>query len=333
MPTNFTQDWVVLDNRGNLDPAINLAIEEFAVRHLPENHSYFFIYRNHPSVIIGRHQHILLEVNLPFCWQNEIPVFRRISGGGTVFHDEGNLNLSFITRYSLKNFNQYRAFLEPVVEYFKSIGIQLTIDPRNNLRLGSKKVSGNAQFTSRNRMLSHGTLLINSDLKKLKQTLKKPRSLQVKIESRATSSVRSSVTNIAVKSPGLPEAEQIAEGLKEAIGGRNFKIYQFSGSEWQQILHLADTKYQSWSWTVAESPPLKMEKTIRLDSEIIRWRYELEAGVFTNVEIFSEEFGFLKEIFEGEKLSVDLWSKIKSVLENVPDKQKQKTEQLMKYWF
>ncbi len=333
MLQHFNQDWVVLENQGNLDPAINLAIEEFAVRHLPDDHSYIFLYRNQHSVIIGRHQNILLEANLPYCWQHAIPIFRRISGGGAVFHDEGNLNLSFITQYSLKNFNQYRSFLEPVVDYFKSNGISLTIDQRNNLRLGSKKVSGNAQFTSRNRMLSHGTLLINSDLKRLKQTLKKTKPLMMQVESRATSSVRSSVTNIAVQSETPLEVEQIAKELKEVFGGQNFAVYQFTEAEWQKIGQLANTKYRSFQWTVAESPPLKIEKSIKLGAEIIRLRYELEEGIFKSVEIFDREFEFLKAVIEQQKLSIELWHRIETILADMSHERRRKMEQFINYFF
>lgn len=275
----------------------------------------------------------MLEVNLPYCWQHAIPVFRRISGGGVVFHDEGNLNLSFITQYTLKNFNQYRSFLEPVLNYLKSIGISLTIDQRNNLRLGSKKVSGNAQFISRNRMLSHGTLLINSDLKRLKQTLKKSKPLMMQVESRATSSVRSSVTNIAVQIETPLEVEQIAKDLKEVFGGQNFAAYQFTEAEWQKIVQLANTKYRSFQWTVAESPPLKIEKRIKLASDVIHLRYELQEGIFKKVEIFDGEFEFLKEMFEGQKLSEELWRKIETILADLSVERRLKMEQFINYFF
>ncbi|MHB2156190.1 lipoate--protein ligase family protein [Calditrichota bacterium GD2] len=327
------QDWVVLDNRNNLDPAINLAIEEYAVRHLPGHRSYFLVYRNRSSVIVGKHQSVLLEVNLPYCWENKIPIFRRISGGGTVYHDPGNLNLSFITQYTLKNFNQYRTFLQPVVEFFNTHGLRIDIDERNNLRLNSKKISGNAQFTSRDRMLSHGTLLISSNLQHLKRALKKPEAERCVVQTRATASIKSAVTNIAEETVLNFDVEFVAAQLKQIFGGTHFEIYHFSENEWAEIKRLARQKYMTWQWNIAESPAASIEKIVKIDGRQIFFKYRVENGIFRNVEIVNADWRFLADEFEAQRLDEKLWLGLKKLLALIPEEKKAGMEYLLERWF
>jgi len=141
------------------NPYLNIAIEEYAVRNLDMSHDYLFIYSNAPSVVIGKNQNPFMEVNLPFLKTNNIKLARRISGGGAVYHEPGNLNFCYITESTKENFNNYKKFLNPIIEYLNSLGIPAVINQRNDIEVEGLKISGNAQFTSRNRMLSHGTLL------------------------------------------------------------------------------------------------------------------------------------------------------------------------------
>ncbi len=331
--TTFTQDWVVLENQDNLNPAINLAIEEFAVRQLPDSHSYLFIYRNAPSVIIGKHQNILLEAHLPFCWEHQIPVLRRLSGGGAVFHDLGNLNFSFVTNYSLQNFNRYRQFLKPIVAYFKRFKVELTIDERSNLRLNGKKVSGNAQFTSRKRLLSHGTLLVNSDLTMLRRVLKSRLRHSQIVQTKATASVRSRVTNIARESGKNWKMNTLIEELKQAIAGPHFVRYHFTKDEWNQIEYLAKTKYQNWEWNVARSPEVFVKKSLRCAGETIDFQYHLQEGYFREVEIFHPQMPFFTALIENKKLQTALWQVLNQALQNQPKALQTLARCLLKEWF
>ena len=176
------------------NPFFNIASEEYFVKSFAESGTIIFIYVNAPSVIIGRNQNPWKEANISCLLQSGIPLVRRISGGGTVYHDEGNINLSFITDRTEKNFNNYREFTQPAINYLKSIGIPAELNKRNDIVIGERKISGNAQFSSKNRLLSHGTLLVSADLDKLQKTLN---AKDLDLVSISTNSTRSKVTSLS----------------------------------------------------------------------------------------------------------------------------------------
>ncbi len=247
---------LLIDNREQTDPVINLAIEEYTVRHLPADKDYLLLYCNDSSVILGKHQNHVQEVNLKFCAENDIPIYRRISGGGTVYHDSGNLNFGIVTRRTLQNFNQYRDFLQPVLRALHRLNLQATLDKRNNIVYQGSKLSGNAQFTSRERLLSHGTLLVNADINNLRGSLSFSENLE--IESRATRSIPARVTNISQlleKEISYPIMQQVI--LDEiSIAGK----LEFSEKQWDEILELSGGKFNQHSWNLELSPPCLVRK-------------------------------------------------------------------------
>ena len=183
-----------IDNKGIIDPRINLAIEEYALKHLDINESYLLFYINKPSIIIGKNQNTIEEVNQDYVEENDITVVRRLSGGGAVYHDLGNLNFSFITKDDGDSFHNFKKFTEPVVKALGKLGIQAELSGRNDIMAEGKKISGNAMFATRGRMFSHGTLLFNSEMDHIVSALKVKKE---KIESKGIKSVRSRVGNIA----------------------------------------------------------------------------------------------------------------------------------------
>ncbi|MCB0282376.1 MAG: lipoate--protein ligase family protein [Calditrichaeota bacterium] len=234
-------------------PAINLAIEEYLVRKVNSEDEFLYLYVNEPSVIIGKHQNPFEEVNLNFCRNSNINVYRRISGGGTVYHDKGNLNFCYITQSTQKNFNVYKQFLTPIVEYLNSIHVKAEINSRNDLIIGSQKISGNAQFTSRKRMLSHGTLLFNADLQNVSLALK----TSLEVVSKSTKSYRSPVTNISAHLNKSFSMEIFKEQVEKSICKtyKCLKQFELSNSDWNEIKKLARSKYISWDWNYGLTPP------------------------------------------------------------------------------
>ncbi|MBN2425779.1 MAG: lipoate--protein ligase [Calditrichaceae bacterium] len=247
---------LVINNRNYTSPALNLAVEEYAVRSLPAENDYLFIYRNESAVIIGKHQNHIREVNLRFCGENRIPVFRRISGGGAVYHDPGNLNFSIITRKTLQNFNQYRDFLQPVLNVIHKLGCAAELDERNNIVYRDYKLSGNAQFSSRERLLSHGTLLLNADLKKLSGSLKPVPEME--IECRAAQSIPASVTNLSAILKRPVKFDEMKRAILKETGVVNELI--FSDGQWHAIKKLAHDKFSQTHWNFELSPPCKARK-------------------------------------------------------------------------
>ncbi len=235
------------------DPKINLAIEEFAVRNLDASKEYLFIYSNAPSIIIGKNQNPFQETNWPFIEKKNIEIVRRISGGVTVYHGPGNINFSFITQSSKENFNKYTRFLEPIVHTLNSLNVKAQINKRNDLVIGERKISGNAQFTSRNRLLSHGTLLYNADLATISNALNSPCS---SIISKSTKSVHSKVTNIYDYLEKKTDIESFKNILtKGLLGAFSFDGHlEFDQVQWNEIKSLAAEKYSSWDWNWGRTP-------------------------------------------------------------------------------
>jgi lipoate-protein ligase A len=251
----------LIDNTHLTAPAINLAMEEYLLRQLDITHDYFLLYLNQPCIIIGRHQNIFEEVNYPLLRKRGIPVFRRISGGGAVYHDPGNLNFSFITQYQKFKFNNYRLFNNPILQALQSLGLKAEFNGRNDIVIEQKKFSGNAQFTTKDRMISHGTLLFSAQLAEI------PSLLQPSVSgytSSAIKSVRSQVVNISeLLDPSL-NFRKFKDLIIHSVFSNQPDIpeYRLSASDWRQIQSLAKQKYQSWEWNFGESPDFTFQNVL-----------------------------------------------------------------------
>jgi len=241
--------WRLIDNRSVGDPALNLAWEEYILRNEQFTDDYLLIYRNRSSVIIGRNQNVAQEANLKYCALKNIPVCRRLSGGGAVYHDAGNINFSFITRRSLKKVNRYGFFIEPLLHTLRGLGVPARLDARSNIVLNGLKVSGNAQFTSRTRMLSHGTLLFNTNLDALRHSLHVAE--HVKIISRSSPSVRGKVGNVEDM---LPLKLSASAFIDKVIKAYNARPFQTGREAFREVMRLAETKYAHPQWTFGRSP-------------------------------------------------------------------------------
>lgn len=282
---------IYIDNQGITDPSINLAIEEHCIRNLPAGEDYVLFYINDPSIIIGRNQNTLEEIHQAYIDQQGIHVVRRISGGGAVYHDHGNLNFSFLTDFSTDKLNNFKQFASPIIKVLNDMGVAAEMKGRNDILVGDKKISGNAQFSSTKRMFNHGTLLLDCDLGQVTRALDVK---MTKIKSKGHKSARARVANIAefLDSPISTEAfkEKILDGLFPE--GAERKAYRLSAEDWTSIHALVDQKYRQWEWNYGHSPDFDIQRSRRFSAGIIDFRLKVKrGGTIENVKIYGDFFG------------------------------------------
>ena len=279
-----------LDNRGITDPRINLAIEEYALKHLDLDDSYLLFYINQPSIIIGKNQNTIEEINQEYVDENDIIVVRRLSGGGAVYHDLGNLNYSFITKDDGESFHNYKKFTEPVVEALRELGVNAELSGRNDLVVGERKISGNAQFATKGRMFSHGTLMLSSEIENVVSAL---RVKEDKIKSKGIKSIRSRVANISEFLSEPLTMEEFRKKLLEHIFGgmENVQEYQWTDEDWAKIMEISEERYQQWDWNYGKSPKFNVHHSHRFPVGQIDVRLEVAKGKIEECKIFGDFFG------------------------------------------
>lgn len=240
-----------IDNKGITDPSINLALEEYVLQNFGEKDTYLLFYINRPSIIIGRNQNSAEEINTDYVDDQDIKVVRRLSGGGAVYHDEGNLNFSFITKDNGDSFHNFAKFTQPVVDALNKLGVPAELQGRNDLVADGRKISGNAQFSTKGRMFSHGTLMLDSEIEHVVKALNVNRA---KITSKGIKSIRSRVANISE----FLEEQISMDTFKEMILKYIFDVedvkdvprYELSDKDWENIYHISEERYNNWEWKV-----------------------------------------------------------------------------------
>ncbi len=241
---------IFVQNRSD-DPFFNLALEEYLLREA--GHESVMLWQSRPSVVIGKHQNALGEVNYPYVSRNRIPVVRRLSGGGTVFHSPGNVNFTFIRNGEEGKLVDFRKHTAPVVEFLASLGIPARFEGKNDIRVNGLKVSGNAEHVFRKRVLHHGTLLYDADLPVLNESI---RVIPERYIDRSVASVRSKVANVSSfmkNPPPFDGFRAMFEGwLMDYFGSP--EVRELTAGEIARVQALADEKYSQWHWNFGYSP-------------------------------------------------------------------------------
>jgi len=279
-----------IDNKGITDPRINLAIEEYALKNLDINETYLLFYINEPSIIIGKNQNTIEEINTEYVESNGIHVVRRLSGGGAVYHDLGNLNFSFITKDDGESFHNFRKFTEPVVAALKKLGVNAELSGRNDLEVEGRKISGNAQFSTKGKMFSHGTLLFNSEMDHVVSALKVKKD---KIESKGIKSVRSRVANISEFLAEKIDIQEFRSLILTSIfdGQEEIPEYVLNEEDWKKIHQISEERYQNWEWNYGRSPKFNLQHSHRFPVGSIDVRLEVNKGILENCKIYGDFFG------------------------------------------
>jgi lipoate-protein ligase A len=269
------------------DPKFNLATEEFLLKE--RNKDFFLLYSNEPSVIVGKHQNTLAEVNLRYATDNNISILRRISGGGAVYHDKGNLNFSFITSGEEGHLIDFKKYTLPIIDALRNMGIEAKLEGKNDLRVNGLKISGNAEHVYKNRVLHHGTLLVSADITMLSEAL---HSSTGEYTDNAVKSIRSKVTNLNK----LTDPPVNVELLKQQITGYllktfNCQITGLTSHDIEPIEILANTKYSKWEWNFGYSPKYQFRNSFNFNGNEVKIFLEVENGIIIKAEL--QEYNFL----------------------------------------
>ncbi|MED4649046.1 lipoate--protein ligase LplJ [Bacillus inaquosorum] len=293
-----------IDNQNINDPRINLAIEEYCVKHLNPEQPYLLFYVNQPSIIIGKNQNTIEEINTKYVEENGIIVVRRLSGGGAVYHDLGNLNFSFITKDDGESFHNFKKFTEPVIQALHQLGVQAELSGRNDIVVDGRKISGNAQFATKGRIFSHGTLMFDSAIDHVVSALKAKKD---KIESKGIKSIRSRVANISEFLDDKMTTEEFRSHLLRHIFNtndiQNVPEYKLTEKDWEVIHQISKERYQNWDWNYGRSPKFNLNHSKRYPIGSIDLRLEVKKGKIEDCKIFGDFFG-VGDVSEIENMLV-----------------------------
>lgn len=269
------------------NPYFNLAMEEYFLKNFCDD--IFILWRNEPSIIVGKNQNTLSEINIEYVKENNIPVVRRQSGGGAVFHDLGNINFTFIAN-DKKGFSDFKRFTQPIINLLRTLDIDATFSGRNDLLIDGKKFSGNAQYNYKNRVMHHGTLLFSSQISDLSNALKvKP----IKFEGKGIKSVKSRVTNIREhlkKDISILEFKDLIINYLLNTNSNN-KTYDLTNDGIDNIWLLANNKYNSWEWNFGNSPKYSLTNQLKYPGGNVEFNLNVEKGIIKNIKFFGDFFG------------------------------------------
>jgi lipoate-protein ligase A len=279
---------MLIIKRHHTNPYFNLAAEEYFLKETDED--IFMLWRNEPAIIIGKHQNTLSEINLDYVKENNIRLVRRLTGGGAVFHDLGNLNFTFIQSNKDHTLNDFRKYTEPILDVLQQLGIDARFEGRNDLTIVEKKFSGNAEMVWKNRLLHHGTLLFSATMTDLSQALKVN---EAKFQDKAVKSVRSRVTNISEHLHQPMDVMQFSELIEKHIVGiyPDAQFYELSPNDEKIIEEMVKTKYSTWEWNFGNSPDYNFRKVMRTEnSGTIEFCMDVQNGVIRQTRIFGDYF-------------------------------------------
>ncbi len=281
------------------DPSFNLAAEEYLFS--AEKGNCFMLWRNDRAIIVGRNQNTHSQIRPDFVQRHGITVVRRITGGGAVYHDLGNVNFSFIMNAADEPDIDFVAYTRPILDFLNHIGVPARLDGRNDIGLHGLKISGNAQYIRHGRVLHHGTLLFDVDLAMLAAVLQVD---PAKYQDKAVQSIRGRVANIREHLAVDMTVETFMQSLQQFLL-RSFDAEEsrLSAEELVAIRKLARERYGQWAWNYGDSPPYNFRRSTRTAGGTLEIYLKVEEGIIREIRIHGDYFG-LEDIAALERLLV-----------------------------
>ena len=243
------------------NPYYNMAFDEYCLESLSINEPVFYLWQNRPAVIVGFNQEVNTEVNLDYLKENGIDLVRRVTGGGAVYHDLGNLNYTIVGR-SEDLERDYPEYASIMAKALQKLGVPATLSGRNDILVEGRKVSGFAKRVCKNRLMVHGTLMYNVDVDVLTKVLNPS---NTKLQSKGIASVRSRVANLCEYLPNVPDIQTFSKQLEEILSHHYQDTeYQLSEEDLANIQQLTDKKFATWEWNYGRSPKATLTHSSRL---------------------------------------------------------------------
>lgn len=284
----------------NTDPWWNLAAEEYLFKSFDK--PVFRLWQNDNAIIIGHHQNAFAEINTEFVKEKGIKVVRRLTGGGAVFHDLGNVNFTFIDNVNgnEESSAMFARFTRPVIDALHGLGVEAYLEGRNDLLIDGRKFSGNAVARFRNRLLQHGTLLFSASMADLSNALA---ARPEKFTGKSVQSNRSRVTNITEHLPKPMSINEFIDYMHQYVAGEKsgYSLYEYSENDLLEIGRLRDEKYSQDSWNYGNSPKYTYSKVRKFPAGLIEIYLGVTRGIIEEVKIYGDYF-FTKDTEELENL-------------------------------
>ncbi len=299
---------MIIFKNDHTDPYFNLACEQYLLD--TKDGDIFMLWKNEPSVIIGKNQNAYAELNLDFIKNNNIKVVRRLTGGGAVFHDLGNVNFTFITKESDCKALDFQRFTKPVIDALSHFGIEAELSGRNDIVVGGRKISGNAQCVYNGKIMHHGTLLFSANISNLAGALNPD---PEKFQSKGIKSVRSRVANISELSD--IDIDKFIDYLEKSLNG---KITALSADDTKAINELAEQKYSTWDWNYGRSKEWSAVKKKRFDFGKLEAKIDASGGTITSIRLEGDYFG-IKPVQELENKLVNVKLEYDSLIQALSD--------------
>ena len=270
------------------DPYYNLALEEFVFERLPRDDSYFMLWQNEKTIVIGKYQNAPEEVNQDYVDKHGIRVARRLSGGGAVYHDMGNLNFTFVVdQDDLEKIN-FTRFCLPIIETLAELGVKAEFTGRNDLVIDGCKFSGNSQYLKKGRVMHHGCIMLDSSLGTVSEALKVR---AAKFASKNVKSVRSRVTTINEHAPEPITMEKFKEALKRHLLGDDVETYVLTEEEQAAVRRLRDEKYATWEWNYGHARAFDMVREEKFPAGLVTVHLSAKNGRIEDLEVSGDFFG------------------------------------------